>query len=40
MVWTLNDAFPVKWVGPVVKVDSTEVAVETLEFTHHGLRLG
>jgi len=36
--WTLDKAFPVKWVGPAFKTDETAVAIETLEFAHHGLK--
>ena len=39
MTWTLNDAFPVKWVGPAVRADEAAIAVETLEFAHHGIKL-
>ena len=37
--WTLNDAFPVKWVGPAFKVDEAAVVIESLEFAHHGITL-
>ena len=37
--WTLDKAFPVKWVGPALKADETAVAVETLEFAHHGINV-
>ena len=37
MRWNLRDAFPVKWVGPAFKVDENTVAVESLEFAHHGI---
>ena len=40
MRWTLNDAFPVKWVGPTFKAGEAATAIETLEFTHHGITLG
>ncbi len=40
MSWTLNDAFPVKWVGPVFKAGEAAVAIETIEFAHHGITLG
>jgi phage tail-like protein len=40
MSWTLKDAFPVKWVGPAFKVDEAAVAIETLEFAHHGITVG
>ena len=36
--WILNKAFPVKWVGPAFKVDEAAVAIETLEFAHHGIK--
>ena len=39
MSWTLNDAFPVKWVGPAFKSGEAAVAIETLEFAHHGITL-
>jgi len=37
MRWILDKAFPVKWVGPSFKADETAVAIETLEFAHHGI---
>ena len=40
MNWTLNDAFPVKWVGPAFKAGEAAVAIETIEFAHHGITLG
>lgn len=36
--WVLRDAFPVKWVGPDLKTDAAAVAVESVEFAHHGLQ--
>jgi phage tail-like protein len=35
--WSLQDAFPVKWMGPELKADSSTVAIESLELAHHGL---
>jgi phage tail-like protein len=35
--WTLTDAFPAKWEGPLLKGKGTEVAIETLELAHEGL---
>ena len=35
--WCLQDAFPVKWMGPELKADSNTVAFESLELAHHGL---
>lgn len=40
MHWTLNDAFPIKWVGPAFNAGEAAVAIETLEFAHHGITLG
>lgn len=39
MRWTLSNAFPVKWVGPAFKAGEAAVAIETLEFAHHGIAL-
>jgi phage tail-like protein len=35
--WTLDKAFPVKWSGPAFRTDEATVAIETLEFAHHGI---
>jgi phage tail-like protein len=35
--WDLMDAYPCKWTGPDLRVDSGAVAVETVEFAHAGL---
>ncbi len=37
--WTLDKAFPVKWVGPAFKTNEAAVAIETLEFAHHGIKI-
>ena len=39
MRWTLNRAFPVKWVGPAFRTDEAAIAIETLEFAHHGIKI-
>ncbi|HVL39483.1 MAG TPA: phage tail protein [Fimbriimonadaceae bacterium] len=36
--WVLREAWPIKWTGPDLKADSGAVAIETLEFAHHGLQ--
>src|SRR5690606_11789304 len=36
--WEFDGAFPIKWTGPKFAVDSTDVATEELEITHHGFR--
>ena len=37
MSWILDGAFPVKWVGSPFKAAEAAVAIETLEFAHHGI---
>jgi phage tail-like protein len=37
--WHVLKAFPVKWEGPALNVESNQIAIETLEFVHHGLQL-
>ena len=39
MTWTLDQAIPVKWVSPAFKVGEAAIAIETLEFAHHGIIL-
>jgi phage tail-like protein len=39
MNWTLSNAFPVKWSGPGFKAGESAVAIETLEFAHHGIKV-
>ncbi|WP_316829369.1 phage tail protein [Pedobacter aquatilis] len=35
--WLVKNAFPVKYIGPVLISDDSEIAIETLELTHEGL---
>jgi len=35
--WSAADAFPVKWEGASLNVETNQVAIETLEIAHHGL---
>ena len=37
--WTLDRAFPVKWSGPALKTDEAAIAIESLEFAHHGITI-
>jgi phage tail-like protein len=37
--WHLERAYPVRWVGPDLRADANEVAMESLEFAHCGLSL-
>jgi phage tail-like protein len=38
MTWTLQNAWPTKITGTDLKSDSNEVAVETIEIAHEGLK--
>jgi phage tail-like protein len=38
--WEFYGAYPVKWLGPDLKADSSTVAVETLELAHNGIKKG
>jgi phage tail-like protein len=40
MRWELLEALPVKWSGPQFRADDKAAAIETVEFTHRGLKLG
>jgi len=37
MWWDFKEAFPYKWTGPELRADSSNVAIESVELTHHGL---
>jgi phage tail-like protein len=37
--YSLTNGFPTKWEGPDFDADSNEVALETIEIAHEGLRL-
>ncbi len=39
MVWTLNNAWPTKITGTDMKSDGNEVAVESIEIAHEGLKV-
>jgi phage tail-like protein len=36
--WNLNDGWPAKWEGPSFNATSTDVAIETLEIAHEGVK--
>lgn len=38
--WNFRNAYPVKWSGPSLKTDSNGVAIEEIEFVHHGFEVG
>jgi phage tail-like protein len=37
--WNLIRAFPVKWTGPEMKGNASEIAIETLELAHEGIEI-
>lgn len=39
MVWRLSNAFPVRLEGPTLNATGNEVAIETLELAHEGIRI-
>jgi phage tail-like protein len=36
--WRFVDAYPVKWAGPDFKADSAQIAIESLELVHEGIK--
>ena len=36
--WVFRDAYPVKWSGSDLNATNNTVAVESIEFAHHGMR--
>lgn len=36
--WNFFEAYPVKWSGPLLNALSNEIAIETLEILHNGLK--
>jgi len=36
-IWMIKNAFPVKYSGPILISNDSEIALETLELTHEGL---
>ena len=39
MTFQVQRAFPLKWVGPTLNAQQSQLAVETIELAHHGLTL-
>jgi phage tail-like protein len=37
--WTFADAFPVRWTGPRIAAEGRDMAVESLEIAHAGLKI-
>jgi phage tail-like protein len=36
--WAFLNAYPVKWTGPTLNAGSNQIATETLEIVHNGMR--
>jgi phage tail-like protein len=36
--WNFKKAFPVKWTGPELRANSSDVAIESIELIHQGLK--
>lgn len=39
MTWNVKNAFPIKWQPSDLKSDGNEVAIETLEIAHEGMKI-
>jgi phage tail-like protein len=39
MRWTFRRAWPAKWTGPGLNAKNNEIAMETLEIAHEGIRI-
>lgn len=39
IVWKVKNAFPVKYSGPILKANSSEIAMESIEITHEGIEV-
>jgi phage tail-like protein len=37
--WDFRDAFPYKWIGPELRAEAANIAFESVELVHRGLRL-
>lgn len=35
--WTVKEAYPMRWIGPDLRANAAEVAVETIELVHRGI---
>jgi phage tail-like protein len=39
LIWSFESGWPKKWDGPTFNAKSSEIAIETVEIVHEGLRL-
>lgn len=39
ITWDFRKAYPIKWTGPTLKSDNNAVAIEAVEFVHHGFEI-
>lgn len=36
--WNIFDAYPVKWTGPTLNASASEIAIESVEIVHNGIK--
>lgn len=39
LTWTFRNAYPIKWSGPTLKTSENAIAIEAIEFVHHGFEI-
>ncbi len=37
--WNLQEAYPVKWIGPGFNASQNQIGIETMELAHHGFEV-
>jgi phage tail-like protein len=37
--WNFRNAYPTRWVGPTLKAGDSSIAIEEIEFVHHGFEV-
>jgi phage tail-like protein len=40
LTWHFNNAYPVKWIGPLFQTAAPEIAIETLELVYDSMKVG
>jgi phage tail-like protein len=36
--WNFEEAYPIKWIGPQLSASKSDIAIETLEIIHNGIK--
>lgn len=39
IIWSFRNAYPTRWSGPKLEAGNSAIAIETLEFVHHGFKI-